>query len=82
MLKYFIVIIELSIPREKGQTSKRVLNEMILQLNSERKRKRKKNEQETIQLTFLNRAFAFTVGSYIVLLIVVLLSDVLPTEHV
>lgn len=42
MLKYFIVIIELSIPREKGQTSKRVLNEMILQLNSERKRKRKK----------------------------------------
>lgn len=54
---------------------------MILQLNSERKRKRK-NEQETIQLTFLNRAFAFTVGSYIVLLIVVLLSDVLPTEHV
>lgn len=55
---------------------------MILQLNSERKRKRKKNEQETIQLTFLNLAFAFTVGSYIVLLIVVLLSDVLPTEHV
>lgn len=56
---------------------------MILQLNSERKRKRReKNEQETIQLTFLNRAFAFTVGSYIVLLIVVLLSDVLPTEHV
>lgn len=55
---------------------------MILQLNSERKRKRKKNEQETIQLTFFNRAFAFTVGSYIVLLIVVLLSDVLPTEHV
>lgn len=55
---------------------------MILQLNSERKRKRKKNEQETIQLTFLNRAFAFIVGSYIVLLIVVLLSDVLPTEHV
>lgn len=68
--------------RKKTLTSKRVLNEMILQLNSERKRKRKKNEQETIQLTFLNRAFAFTVGSYIVLLIVVLLSDVLPTEHV
>lgn len=45
-----------------------------------RERGREKNEQETIQLTFLNRAFAFTVGSYIVLLIVVLLSDVLPNR--
>lgn len=55
---------------------------MILQLNSEREKKNMNKRQiDTINVSQSCHCF-HRVGSYFLLLIVVLLSDVLPAEHV
>lgn len=54
---------------------------MILQLKSEREREKKILTRDNTINVFQSCLCFHRVGSYLVLLIVVLLSDVLPAEH-